>query len=531
MPDQHPAGPRRAAFVSAGVLLLALAVAAYLRFAQIGLKPLHHDEGVNAHFLLELWRNGTYAYRPENYHGPTLYYFALAALAALGETDLALRFWPAAFGLLMVGLLWWLRRELGDVGAPVAAWLVALSPGLVYFSRDFIHEMSFVCFTLGVVVGAWRYAATRRFAPLALLAASAGLLFATKETALMTVVILALAVACAAVWDVGRRLARARNLRPAAVVRELRREARGLRPTKDHLLSAAAIFIFINVIFYSSIFTHWRGIIDAVRAVFMWTERGVIGHEHDKAFHYYLGILVKLELPLLAAALPGAALALWRGSRFALFLTAWATGMTLAYSLIPYKTPWLALSMLLPLALLGGSAAQQVWDLLRPWPLRLAWGAALAAALGVSGWMAYRVNFEAYADNRNRLGYLRGWGERLGLPAYRDEVSGYVYAQTDPDLLNLVQAIEDAAAQLPQREHTGIHVATPDYWPLPWYLRHYDGVAYAGSLPAKLTAPVVIAAPGQEADVERLLGAGRRRTLSYTLRPGVPLVLHVRGQG
>src|SRR5437764_11225606 len=84
--------------LSAAVFGLAVALAAFLRFYFISIKPLHHDEGVNSFFLLTLYNQGQYAYDPKNYHGPTLYYFALIALYALGKTELALRFWPAMWG-------------------------------------------------------------------------------------------------------------------------------------------------------------------------------------------------------------------------------------------------------------------------------------------------------------------------------------------------------------------------------------------------------------------------------------------------
>src|ERR1043166_8607461 len=47
-----------------------------MRVYDLNLVPLHHDEGVNGNFLVRLVREGTYQYDPENYHGPTLYYFA-----------------------------------------------------------------------------------------------------------------------------------------------------------------------------------------------------------------------------------------------------------------------------------------------------------------------------------------------------------------------------------------------------------------------------------------------------------------------
>ena len=60
--------------VSTGLIT---AIAAFLRFFWLELKPLHHDEGVNGFFLTNLVRDGVYKYDPANYHGPTLYYISL----------------------------------------------------------------------------------------------------------------------------------------------------------------------------------------------------------------------------------------------------------------------------------------------------------------------------------------------------------------------------------------------------------------------------------------------------------------------
>ncbi|MBO0856884.1 MAG: hypothetical protein J2P21_00210, partial [Chloracidobacterium sp.] len=114
--------------VCAIAFILAVIVAVWLRFDQIGVKPFHHDEGVNSHFLLNLANHGEYKYNPENYHGPTLYYIVLPLIHVLGENDFTLRFTPALFGVLTVVMVWFLRRRLGPIGTPVAAVLMALSP-------------------------------------------------------------------------------------------------------------------------------------------------------------------------------------------------------------------------------------------------------------------------------------------------------------------------------------------------------------------------------------------------------------------
>src|SRR4051794_14175479 len=60
-----------------GAATAAVATGTLLRLCQLSLKPLHHDEGINGFFLLSLFREGIYRYNAANYHGPTLYYFAM----------------------------------------------------------------------------------------------------------------------------------------------------------------------------------------------------------------------------------------------------------------------------------------------------------------------------------------------------------------------------------------------------------------------------------------------------------------------
>src|SRR5215468_5832085 len=515
--------------VCAIVFILAVIVAVWLRFDQIGLKPFHHDEGVMSHFLLNLANSGEYKYNPENYHGPTLYYFALVALRVFGDNDFALRFTPALFGVLTVLMVWLLRRRLGPIGMPVAAFLMALSPGLVYFSRDFIHEMSFGCFSLGIVVGAWRYAKSKNFSWLALTATSAGLLFATKETAIITAAVMIIAALCAEGLEIRRRLAALRDILPATFAGEFRRDCAELAPSLDHALAAIMIFVFINIFFYSSFFTNWQGVPDAVKSVFFWTRRS--GSEHVKEFWYYIGILFKIELPLVIGSLLAGIFIVRRGTRFWLFVAAWTLGITLAYSIIGYKTPWLALSFLIPMALLSGYAAQRVYGAAALISLRLLWAAALVTVLIFNVRLAWAVNFDKYDDNDNRSGYGVDVGRSLGLKPYSEGLYGYVYAQTDRDIFQLAQAIKNETDKLPSRYDTPIYVSSSEYWPLPWYLRDYKKVDYSGRMPAdgpsQISQPIIIAHANQQ---QILASAPGWRALpqSFTLRPGVELVIFVR---
>lgn len=126
--------------------------AAFLRFFMLLLRPIHHDEGVNGWMLTNLLRDNKYQYDPSNYHGPTIYFIAYPLMKMFGLVSWPLRGLSSLFGLLMVIMVFSLRRYLGNVGTLIAAFFVAISPGMVFISRYFIHEIFFVFFQLCFVV-------------------------------------------------------------------------------------------------------------------------------------------------------------------------------------------------------------------------------------------------------------------------------------------------------------------------------------------------------------------------------------------
>jgi hypothetical protein len=83
------------------------------------MNPFHHDEGVNGWFTTMLVRSGAWQYDPANYHGPTLFYFALVSEILFGLTNEAMRLVPVVFGLVTVAR---------DHRAPAGPWL---DPALV----------------------------------------------------------------------------------------------------------------------------------------------------------------------------------------------------------------------------------------------------------------------------------------------------------------------------------------------------------------------------------------------------------------
>jgi len=481
--------PERVWWIAAAAIL---AAGALLRFYALGLKPIHHDEGVNGVFLARLLHEGYYHYDPANYHGPTLYYLALlvARVNGLfhgdGLSDASIRVITAIFGIAIVALVLWMRRLLGKREALVAAALIAISPGAVFYSRYFIHETLFVFFTLVIAVCGWE--AWKRSDPgyLPVAALAAAFLFATKETALVSLIVLAMAVATQRVW--------------------VRMKEGGPAPPASHWpssataywLLSAVLFGVVYVVLYSSFFTNIKGLRDSLETMTIWTRTGFSMEFFPK--YAYLTWIGQQEWPLLMVAVVGSVVAVWTRPRsFAAFVGIWAAGMFAVYTLIPYKEPWLALNFIVPAAIAGGYGAVRLWE-----NARLLWilGCGLAIVLL---YQTIDLNFVHYDD----------------------QTQPYVYMQTTREVNLLLHEVQAAAV----RTHTGVKLAisivAPEYWPLPWYLRDYKNAGYWGRV-IDTQAPVVISSKDQAWDLKDRLGPAYQFVRFYDLRPGVTLAVFTR---
>lgn len=503
-------------------------IAAVLRLYDLNLVPLHHDEGVNGNFLVRLVRDGEYRYDPQNYHGPTLYYFAAlipwitrilfgtAARDHYGLTTITIRLVPALFGLATVGINFLLRRRLGTIATLSAGLLLAFSPGAVYLSRYFIHETHFVFFTLVIVVFGLRFYDTRNPTWLILTSASAALLFATKETAMISIGVLIIAFGLTHVY---RLLYRKAVAQPSGKSRKGGvQQERAFRTfieefgTTNLMISAAiaiVVFLFLNILFYSSFFRNSQGIYDALKTFQIWTKTGQTAHVHPP-FTYVLW-LIRQEAPLLFLGAIGAALVVLKPKNsVALFAALWSFGLIAAYSLIPYKTPWLVLNFIVPLSLIAGYVVQVIFELERGQVRMVAMVLFIAVAVGT--YQTIDLNFINYDND--------------------DKYYVYVYAHTRRGTLDLVRNVEQIAAER-EGTQTGITIVSPDYWPLPWYLRDYKRTAYFGQM-AQSTEPLIIANETQKAEMEANFGELYRLVPSndtngsFELRPGVRLLLYVR---
>jgi uncharacterized protein (TIGR03663 family) len=484
-----------------------LAMATLLRLVLLTQKPLHHDEGVNGLFLATLFRTGKYYYDPGNYHGPSLYYFALIPTAinnllhwGHGLSTFAIRFVTATFGVGVVWLMLCLRRYLGTTAALAAAAFATVSPGFVFFSRYFIHEILFVFFSLGAIVAWLWYRSTAKPVYLMLASASAALLFTTKETWIITVAVWLIAIPCTIFYLRLRK--RSDEAPPWLPGPAAPGSARKL------YLEAAAIFAAISVLLYCSFFVNPRGILDSVLTFTYWTKTGQHGI-YNRDWITYFAWLWQEEAPILVLGAVGTLVALVRARSYLMvFCAFWSMGIFAAYTLVPYKTPWLVLSIILPLIIMAGYAIGEAYQ-----PgLRAFTAIITGAAIVFSLYQAFDVSFVNY-DNDSACGSIQCYP--------------YSYAHTNRDFLGLVSEIEALAAANPAKENIHITVVSPEHWPLPWYLREYPNVGYFGHI-VPTSEPIVIAHESQIEEVTQQLRGRYRLFSTHVLRPGNTLVMFVR---
>jgi uncharacterized protein (TIGR03663 family) len=458
---------------------MAFAAALALRLALLDLRPLHHDEGVNAWLASRILEGHGYRYDPTNFHGPFLFFLCLPFLELLGESVFVLRLPVALASAFMVPLLLPLRRRLGLAGITAAAWLLALSPSFVAYGRDLIHETFLAALTLALVAAATAWRDTGQEDRFVLASFCAGLLATVKETWVVTLAVLLIAAVLARIW----------TRRPL----EVRGSSWG---------RAAAAFAVPYVLLYTSFFTNLKGLSASLWTFFLWTGRGIGGAGHGKPWDYFPRLLLSFEAVTVICALAGGWLALRRRDAFGTFCALWAAGELAAYSLLRYKTPWLALNVILPAALAAGVLFREAWR----WPAipRAILAILLALGLAWSGWRAVEVSFLRFDDTRLAL----------------------VYVPTDRSVDALVAEVREAAGRIPPGRRPAVRILGRYAWPLPWYLHRLPGLQYRHEVPPEPDGDVLIVDRELEGKLRPLLKQRYRRR-EYLLRPGKTVVVYV----
>lgn len=503
---------RNAVFVACILGLSGAALA--FRLPHLELRPVHTDEAVHMIKFDTLWQTGRYEYDPVDYHGPTLYYAALPVVWLSGAKDLAhttasmFRVVPVIFSVGVILLLFLLADGLVRPAAVCAGILTVLSPATSYYSRYYIQETLLVFFTFLAIVAGWRYIRTRRVAWAILAGGAFGLMSATKETWVLALGCMAVALAITALWcrPVHATSPRPMYLRPGAVA------------------SAVLVMVIVSGVLLSGFFTNTGGPLDALRAVTHYTARAGTAGLHVHPWYYYLqmltywragagpawseGLIVGLSIVGIIAAIRGRT-AIGGHVPLLRFVALYTVLMTTAYSLIPYKTPWCILSALHGMILLAGAGAVTLLQAVRPAALRIGVAAVLVVAGIHLGWQSLRANSDKFCNS---------------------ERNPYVYAQTLRDTVALPRQLNQLAQVHPDGHRMLIKVIVENCWPLPWYLRQFERVGYWEAVPEPPDSPdadVILAAAQFQAELETRL-TGSYEISHHGLRRDQRLLLYVR---
>lgn len=434
------------------MLFIVLIVLCVLRFQDLGLKAVHHDESINGWFTQQVWNNGWYNYDPTNYHGPLQFYLFQFGELLNGFGIETLRGVTVLFSCFWLVYLWrfWTRYQWASKWF---LFVVAISPGFLFYSRSAIHEMPFLFFltlALGGLVEILHYQQGRGWRSLVWGLAGAILL---KETWVILALALVLAALIAGLAQ--RQSWLWRFLQdPRGETRTYRLRLQTTLP--PDLILHIGLAVLLIVAMYTGFGRKPEGLKDLVITYLPWFKTGVHSGGHDKPFTYWFTMLWRYEKPLLFLFLGAGTsfLFFWRRlSPVARFLGLGAFINVLIYSLIPYKTPWCFLSVWGPLVFAYGLIKTETRWIRFADPFRVILGVAALISLPYQ-WEQTRVlNFVNPADPHH----------------------DYVYVQTDQRLKTLVDQLQAAAEKNPALYHERIMMAGTEPWPLAWWLGRFRG--------------------------------------------------------
>jgi uncharacterized protein (TIGR03663 family) len=253
------------------------------RILDLDRKVMHTDEAVNAYKTGSILEGQPFQYEARDFHGPVLAYSAWLYLRLLGiehYPDIEsrhLRLIPVIYGSLLIVWLLALYRLLPPKGLLFSAALFLISPALVYYSRYFIMETVLVFFYLGFIVAVLRLLAQPSLIWLYAGSVCLGLMFATKETAILLLAAVALAIIATVLQSPDR----------AFWMASFKAE---LRIRHAILAAITAVFVFAIVI---TAFGNQLGNLWAYLGGYgSYLQRGLQEGLHTKPWHYYGGLLL-----------------------------------------------------------------------------------------------------------------------------------------------------------------------------------------------------------------------------------------------
>jgi len=440
--------------ISKKTVVLILLICLVTRVYALSARPVDHDESIHAWMSYILEKTGKYHYDP-TYHGPLLYHIAAFVFYLFGDSIFNGRMIIVAFTLIGIFFACLYERWMGR-NVYIFLFVLLFSPSVLYYSRYMRNDMILVPCFIAAVYFYLRYTETSKpyFAWASSLFLS--LMVCAKENSYIYLFIFLTFPLIYGVYRYGFDYVKDKLL----------------HWNKNKILVLAgsiAVYVFIFAFFYTSAFRRPYGLYEGTfGAIGYWIKMHEL-RDHWEPIYYYTKIFLEYEFLSLGLFFGGAAIFLKKFleslesfkikaksvkksvkskfssiSRFEAFAFYWAVLSLIAYHVLNHKIPWLTVHMVVPMALLG-SIYYRDCRFTR---------AALAIAMIATLVVAIHVTY---------IDYNNAWKEDL------------VYIQAQPSIVKLADRIIHL-----RKEGYSVLIYEPknDYWPLPWYLRHYT-IAYS----------------------------------------------------
>ena len=150
---------------SSFLLLLIFLLGSFLRLYKIdGYMTFLGDEGRDGLVWLRMIRHGKFTLiGPQTsignmYLGPLYYYLMLPFYALFGLSPVGPSIGVALFGVATIFLIWWIGREwFSEIAGLAAAFLYAISPVVIVYSRSSWNPNIMPFFALSTIWGIWEF--------------------------------------------------------------------------------------------------------------------------------------------------------------------------------------------------------------------------------------------------------------------------------------------------------------------------------------------------------------------------------------
>lgn len=495
---------------------------------------MHGDESDQAMQFQTLWLEGNYKYNPKDFHGPSLYFLTLPFVKLSGaETKADLNKWHFRGFTLLFSLLTFclfpLIHSVNKKSLLFAAFFLAISPTMTFYSRYFIQEPLLIFFSLSFLVCLWQYFYSYKLKWAICGGLSLGMMHCTKETYVITIFSAFFSMVIVVVWQA-----------------KTEEKKKWPKIPRQHILWFLVMAMIMTTIFYSSFFKHWSGPLESVTAFTHHLKRGSGGEfeehitqgvGHVKPWYYFLkttyfhyqdsakefwAALFKnkpfrpLGEPLiLLLALVAMITSIRKQNNsqilFTRALSIYSLNMLVVYSMIPYKTPWCLQNFHIGFIILAGIGANALIERLHK--------------KNIAKILFFIVMGIFCVDQLQQIKLL---GTRI---ASDSEYNPLAYSHTPSDLEEVLTSRMPFLAKTHADAYDiPIHISAPAYSPLPWYLKEFKNVGYhEGRFPPSLklkTLPLIIVS-ADNSTVNKELEETHHGDL-WALRPNHFLLAHIR---